>query len=381
MPRLLNSSSSLFLAFAAVGALATAPGCGRSSSRANPNNGVSCADVAADDEAALQTCVPVAAAGAGCDADADCKNGQRCQDGGCMVDDSGFGTDCDHTSDCSLGKLCDLGRGSCVDCVSDDQCDVGLLCQNDGRCGDGSTDQSVDDERIACATNTDCPQGALCSSGECVSDSGPEISCESQADCDVFRRICKNGSCEACTHSGECAAGQVCEGGTCLEPSPPPGQGGDGGLGGLDDLFGGGGGGGGTCLSYQECENNFACDLLGGGGCAPCTTDMSCLDLMDIITGTSAGCCTSALQSSGFCTMVGACVPGIGGGGGGPGGLEDLFGGGGQNGDQCSSAVECEPGQGCANGAYGQMCGLCTRDADCRQSESCTDAGECIAIQ
>ena len=268
-----------------------------------------------------------------CQSDSDCEMSQVCDSGSCIADGNGAVQSCESSNDCAFGMHCDLRANSCVACLMDDHCEVGLVCQADGTCGDGS---------VECGGDYDCPSGYLCDSGSCVSGGtsgggGQEIPCGSQADCDVYGRICEAGACVPCSSDAQCEAGLVCSAGTCTDPNS------GGGTGGMPGLPGGGG----MCTSAYDCPEGQGC--LMGVMCGMCLLDTDCRD--------NERCDVNSFQ----------CVAGSGSGGdgGSSGGL----------GGACTNAYDCGEGQGCLFG----MCGMCMVDTDCRDAETCDTASlQCL---
>jgi len=273
--------------------------------------------VSAADECRGQDCDSNAGASFACVETTDCGEFQICDQGQC-IDESQIDS-CESSNECPFGQFCDLAFNACVDCLMDDHCEVGLVCQADGTCGDGS---------VECATDYDCPTGYVCDDlGQCVSGGstggGQDIPCASQADCEVYGRICENNICVPCTADSQCQAGYVCSAGTCTDPS----SGGGGGGGGLP---------GGGCTSAYDCPEGQGCFM--GLMCGFCMVDTDCRD--------EETCDTASLQ----------CISGSGSGGGGDGGAGG-----------CTDAYDCAAGEGCLMG----MCGFCMADTDCRSDETC----------
>lgn len=271
-----------------------------------------------------------------CQSDLECEPTQTCQSGTCVTYGAEAAELCESSNDCAFGMHCDLRANFCVQCLLDDHCEVGLVCQADGTCGDGT---------VECGGDYDCPRGYSCDDGACVSGGtsggggGQEIPCEIQEDCDVYGRVCDAGICIPCTSDAQCVAGYVCSAGACTDPNAT-GGGGGGGLPGFP------GGGGGTCGSAYDCPEGQGC--LMGMMCGLCLLDTDCRD--------NERCDTGSFQ----------CVPGRGGEGGG----SETDGGGG-----CTNAYDCSEGQGCMFG----ICGMCLTDTDCREAETCnTSSFQCL---
>jgi hypothetical protein len=169
--------------------------------------------------------------------------------GGNDAGDGGDGTDGGCSQDTMCGGLeCDVASGSCVDCLSDDDCTVKGLprceptnhicvaCLNGPDCAkrqkcDTVTNRCLDscfdaDDAcpvdgfscsadlglcIECASSTSCagsPNGSHCDIpiGRCVQ-------CTGNAECPSATPFCdrRTGTCQACILSTACSAGSVCD--------------------------------------------------------------------------------------------------------------------------------------------------------------------------
>ena len=257
-------------------------------------------------------------AASSCASNADCVAGAICNDEGvCIAEatDAGDvpGTTCNSTNDCPMGMFCDLGSSTCVECLTDEHCDLGLYCLEDGTCGSPTVDggnQGGDTgggSSMECESQADCPGGYDCVDGQCAPTQNQGISCTQQSDCDPYGRVCFEGQCLSCSDSVPCPAGLECSGSICIDPTQNPDGGGNGGglPGGLDP-----GGLGDFCTGYRDCPNFQACDIFNGNpSCVACTDDTQCLDLNDLMSGIFAYCCTAQMAASGQCPMSGSCVP------------------------------------------------------------------------
>ncbi len=216
--------------------------------------------VSAAEDCRGQDCGTVGGSSLSCVDAADCGEFQLCDEGQC-IDQAQVET-CESSNECPFGQFCDLAQTSCVDCLMDDHCEVGLVCQVDGTCGDGS---------VECAADYDCPTDYVCDGeGQCilgettVGGNDQEIPCSAQTDCDVYGRICQDNICVACTADSQCQTGYVCSAGTCTDPNSP-GGGGDGGGGGLPS---------GGCTTAYDCPEGQGC--LFGLTCGLCLMDTDC---------------------------------------------------------------------------------------------------------
>ncbi len=141
------------------------------------------------------------AAGLRCDArvgcvaclfDADCGDGQRCDQGSCATR-----VPCMTSSDCksAAARACDQTLGECFECVASTDCKTGQKCE-----------QHACHDYVACKNSLDCASGQVCSDdGECVD-------CASDADCSA-EQTCVAHSCEArCASDKDCSAsGLLCD--------------------------------------------------------------------------------------------------------------------------------------------------------------------------
>lgn len=136
--------------------------------------GIQCAECSSDDGCVLEgamdgpdVCVATA------NRDLDDKGLRRCvcrdfpQRVPCQSD-----RDCEFPDDTKL--LCDKDTERCVSCLSDDDCDRGLVCDG-GAC-------------VECATNANCPGSGLCDDHRCVQ-------CLTDADCAAPSGSCSGGAC------------------------------------------------------------------------------------------------------------------------------------------------------------------------------------------
>lgn len=130
---------------------------------------------------------------------------QECQDARCITPQT-----CTSDSQCGFGRTCDVPTGKCVECTTNDQCDVdaGEMCKL-GLCEKG------------CVVNEDCPFFNACTAGECV-----YTGCLEDRDCILYRQradaVCKEVKGKAfkecvvpCEENAECPSLHVCENGEC----------------------------------------------------------------------------------------------------------------------------------------------------------------------
>ena len=176
------------------------------------------------------TCVD----GQPCDDDADCSEGEICDEGLCVP-----APECVDDADCGLGEIC--LDNECVpdlECVDDADCGLGEICL-DNEC--------VPD--LECVDDADCGLGEICLDNECV----PDLECVNDAECEdddlCTDDLCESGFCSNpptdCDDDNECTA-EICESATgCSYTDVPDGTD-------CDE-------GNGTCTA-GECKTN---ELLG----------------------------------------------------------------------------------------------------------------------
>jgi len=261
-----------------------------------------------------------------CIMDADCELGEICNAGICQEDTSSSNQpgpeSCSSNNDCSIGLFCDLSSGTCVDCLVDEHCDVGLQCMADNTCGDGSLctgDADCDGDLVCelssgacveCTVDSHCPSGSTCQLNSCVeSGNSGAPTCTTQADCDPLGYICdlSAGECVPCSTDTQCGDGRVCNAGVCV-----------------NDNTGSGG-----CQFTSEC-NGLACI---SGSCSNCAYDFECWDSVTTDMICEAGSCLAS---------------------------------------ECTTADQCPAGLGCWSG----RCSACMYDSECRTGEIC-NSGVC----
>ena len=180
--------------------------CGRAClTSAGCPNGYECVDI---DGAANKQCVPVSGECADlglCDGDADCPEGEICQQG-----PQTCGPGCSDDAGCPVGQVCNKAR--CADpCQTDADCILPELCQEDGHCKDPD----------ACETWLECPPEHYChkDDGTCVAG------CQLDDQCADASKVCEAGTCvpKGCQHNYQCAFEQECDAdsGECVPMTRP----------------------------------------------------------------------------------------------------------------------------------------------------------------
>ncbi len=141
------------------------------------------------------TCVD----GEPCENDADCGEGEVCDEGLCVP-----APECVEDADCDPGEIC--VNEECVpdlECVEDLDCDPGEICV-DNEC--------VPD--VECVEDLDCDPGEICVDNECV----PDLECVEDADCDTGE-ICVDNECVPdleCVEDADCDTGEICVDNECV---------------------------------------------------------------------------------------------------------------------------------------------------------------------
>lgn len=266
------------------------------------------------------------------------------------------GVSCRTEADCTIpGSMrCDSEAMLCVQCVSDEHCEAGFVC-NGGTCEAGC--RSEDDRCVGamcrpgigcveCVLDAHCLAGQTCNIGTCVNGcSAANPTCPSGQVCDTAA-----GQCVECTTNSQCnnAPLNICNPATnecvqcvtgtdCRDPNRPvcdPAS---------NTCVG--------CLSNTDCPNGVCVQ----NQCVQCTSDSQC-------GGTTPRC------NLGTNTCV-ACLPGAT--------------------DNCPTGQYCRPDftceQGCKTGTDcpsgvclpNHSCQMCTQDSQCAAGNVCNN-GTCV---
>ena len=94
----------------------------------------------------------------GCSSNSDCKTGERCFSGSCIIMSS------------SDGGSCQPGEESAVTCTASDECQAGEICSS-GRCifnDCGEEGKKASGVAISCKADRDCQLGEVCNYSRCV---------------------------------------------------------------------------------------------------------------------------------------------------------------------------------------------------------------------
>ncbi|MFA5624268.1 MAG: hypothetical protein WC966_04330 [Bradymonadales bacterium] len=137
--------------------------------------------------------------------DLDCADGQRCEAEKCVDKPR---PDCRIDADCADGFEC--SAGVCVErspeCVSNSDCKEDEICTK-GECIPCQTEVCEPGEDLECVFGADCDSG-LCVDGKCQ----PMGACVTDANCDEGL-VCLNGSCQVkpeCLQDADCGEGKIC---------------------------------------------------------------------------------------------------------------------------------------------------------------------------
>ncbi len=155
----------------------------------------------------------------------DCKPGEQCKAHKCLLP----AKTCASTKDCDLGMVCDKGAKQCVECATSGDCSKGLACVETVcvpmLCKPGTT--SCLDEKVVrtCTSDgmgyeqADCPGSSVCVAGDCA-----------VTVCEPGKPVCVGAAVATCNETGtalgepvNCDDTQVCENGQCLTPVCKPG--------------------------------------------------------------------------------------------------------------------------------------------------------------
>lgn len=184
-----------------------------------------------------------------CTTDAECPDGQSCQDGVCTAAGA---CNCNYDCDKAAGQVCNQATGQCesgappVNCQSDCDCFSGESCIGN-QCRPSGGDETP------CSTDADCDSGETCQNGHCL-----PTNCSSREDCaGATCLICVQGECVApppvCQGTSDCCVGYYCNFGTCVPESTD------------------------ECLSDSDCTDDPEFPRCVDGKCVQeCVNDIDC---------------------------------------------------------------------------------------------------------
>jgi len=292
-------------------------------------DGIHCSDRQDCSNPKKPYCAPALGACVECIGDEMCLDGYICNANGAC--EAGCRSEADR---CALGRFCLAGVG-CVECQTDLQCGAGRVCANNA-CVPGCS-----------AANTQCPTGLVCDvqNGRCVGciDNGncttpPLLLCDpasqtcvqclTGADCrDPSKPVCDplSHTCVKCAADSDCPAGNVCRNNACV-----PG-----------------------CNAQHPCPSGQVCGP--NGTCVQCLSDAQCAGATPRC-NTATNTCVQCLPTSDNCPM----------------------------GQYCRQDFVCERGcktnADCPSGMClpDHSCGGCTADSQCAAGKVCQN-GTCVA--
>jgi len=233
----------------------------------------------------------------------------------------------DERGRCELGFFCKEGS-ACVECRTDLECGPGRLCQRDA-CVPGCSAQhpvcpsglSCDESQgrcVTCTTNAQCTTPGL---PVCNPATNTCVGCVMNGDCTTpGAPFCdpSTKTCVACVQDAQCPRGQLCQANVCVN----------------------------GCTPNQPCPMGQVCSA--GGQCVQCTSDAQC-------GGATPKCdvasnrCVQCLPSNDTCPMGEYCRPDF----------------------TCERG--CKTGTDCPSGVClpNRSCGSCTADAQCAAGNVC----------
>lgn len=332
-----------------------------------------------------------------------CPPNQVCAGTNKCTDNNGT---CQHHGDCSYGLYCDIyfgGNGLCVQCLEDAHCPEGKTCEMLS-CVDGETDptecgtdndctgtqkycyQEGNQQAICveCIKDEHCSGGLVCNPVQNCVDPSDETACKTNNDCLVGVCLKKEGSetgvCVSCIKDADCPTGQIChDDHYCVHHDPVPE------CNSKNDCLTGecyleNSGTSGICvecLSDNDCPGEQLCNqyqkCTDSNEPPICDTENNCTDPANCYTpeGNTTGFCLPCLSDSEckegeVCTEEFECK------------VQNPI-------DTCNGANPCDKGKcyvadGQPVGSDG-ICVECFDDADCGKNAICTAALECQNIQ
>lgn len=213
-----------------------------------------------------------------CRGDFECTDSQHCTTLGCV-------DECSTSADCPQGTVCT--GGECIGPIEMPGTEVGACvrsqdCPDGLICRDGQCTYNYPflctDGECACDATHACAEGYACVDGLCRAQSSV---CQFNHECGADR-VCLNGTCTAQCASGTCPTGQTCSNGTCVDVPPVTGT--------CTDNSG--------CAATQVCVDSTCIDA--------CMTDAEC--------GTGrycvSGVCLVDDRPHPFCDGDDDCMPG-----------------------------------------------------------------------
>jgi MYXO-CTERM domain-containing protein len=212
----------------------------------------------------------------GLDACVDCTSPADCDDANPCTDDLCSGGECSYATNTAA---CDDG----LFCTMNDQCDMGVCGGSGDACASGQICDEVGNACLDCDEDSDCDDGAECTSDTCVDGTCEHVNvtfgtpCQNDGEFCSGPEQCASGVCQSL--GDPCGVGTMCNevANTCDEPDEPgdggagPGSGaGAAGGGGPDDPGPSAGGSGDTGSAGQSgtpLDDDAGSEDDGGCGC------------------------------------------------------------------------------------------------------------------
>jgi hypothetical protein len=150
-----------------------------------------------------------------CTGASSCQTNQICTDVGCV-------TVCQADSDCPQGDVCKSNQcvaptsppGNIVKCLTDADCAPGEACVGTGAWATCTAKSN------ACQYSSECAQGTVCADGECLVDCSAGQACPSGTQC--TKGVCIPTTGTQCTTDAECSGSTPkCDQGTCVAACDP----------------------------------------------------------------------------------------------------------------------------------------------------------------
>jgi hypothetical protein len=191
-----------------------------------------CTDAGCDDmdpctvdvcDAATDTCMHLPTSCGGCTDPGECPDPGECKAATC-VDQQCGAANAPEGDSCTGGVCNDVG--SCVECLTSDDCDGGDGCSAENvcvdRCMDGVQDGNETDIDCGGDTCTGCPDGQSCQDDQdCLTDScindicGPPTCTDGVENADEADIDCGGGTCPLCRNGDSCLMDSDCASGDC----------------------------------------------------------------------------------------------------------------------------------------------------------------------
>lgn len=167
-----------------------------------------------------------------CQDDSACAFDQRCVEGACQCDPEacspGWGCEpearhCRQRASascqegmCPEGTVCSAEFGVCVLKPAPESCDTGESCGGGQACSDAQS-VCVEGCCVDCVRDQDCGQGEVCQRSTCVTRPTTCQACSESMPCGGSEPYCFQGCCVACLSGVDCPGEQICREGACID--------------------------------------------------------------------------------------------------------------------------------------------------------------------